>query len=97
MRAIIDGLFVQVLVAYSNSPKSGPAYQHGKCIAKVPPLHLGFSVFIGAEMALHTKTCPGYLAILSAVILKVVHMLTMADNVYGILLTVSHSTQVGAH
>lgn len=68
------------LTATALNLVSGPAYQHGKCIAKVPPFHLGFSVFIGAEMALHTKTCPGYLAIPSAVILKVVHMLTMADK-----------------
>ncbi len=71
---------------------SGPAYQHGKCIAKVLPLQLGFNVFIGADMALHTKTCPGYLAISSAGI-PTVH----ADNVHGILLAVPHFTQVGAH
>ncbi len=60
MRAATDGLFVEILEAYSNSSKSGVRFSlpHEECVAKVSPLHLGFSVFVGAEMALHVLlTC----------------------------------------
>lgn len=73
MKAAADGLFVEVLDAYSSSSKLGirfslPTWQvHCSKDATIV-----FSVVIGAEVALHTKMCPGYLAVISAGITIVV-------------------------
>ncbi len=57
------------LTATALNLVSGSVYPHEECIAKVPPLHLRFNVFIGAEMTLHF---PAYLAVTSAVVLDVI-------------------------